>query len=689
MGKIKKWFRNSVDSLLLNNTFNGANSLKRVRQAYMKKASKHTFFPGNEIIGSRILLESQFIIDDDSFLKIIWDIIIMLATITITYLIPYSVSFYSDYSRDLWIIISITFFFDTVLTFNTSYFAHGVRVTDRKLIAINYLKSWFIIDLISSLPLEISFYDQLDYHTNSVFSAPQLSGSQHRYLLLLKLLRIFKYKQLVFKVQELYSMQFTYKITSFLSYFLAASLPLHFMACLFNILYSQSLLETYENYDKLIVDSWSRYLRFFLRAIQTMTSVGYGDFTVKTDTEKIMSMIMMAMTSGLLGYFVGSFQSEIEKSNQTSHYFQLMTRKTKLYCQRNSIPFKLKERIINYIRNLKQIYTENLIKEQDILCLLSSPMREEIFSYIRGHFLIRVDDFNYLSTTCLRSICYSLKLQMFGPGDLIIKQGELTNELYFLVAGNLEVFHSTTKTVFKFLSKSAYFGEISFFTNSPRSASVKSFNYSEVLIFRQNDFNSILQSLPADKEKIGTLKRNLSIYGLSVLKLRCYLCLKIGHVSINCNKYIICIKNLNPIPPGQKLQRIKPNYLRNSISPNTLSRYNFRSAKGVHTISSKLFNNNKFLTQSAERYSSWAIGMDRKTSQIMNLISINAEVECQSESDSQDQDQESDDDSFSSRENFMNFEMTRTKRFSAIFSDEILFACMDNGGDSLLRRSSR
>ncbi|OMJ73259.1 hypothetical protein SteCoe_28101 [Stentor coeruleus] len=685
MGKIKKWVRNSIDSFVLDSTFNGINSYKNARLAYKKKASKHTFFPGNEIFGSRISLENQYIIDDDLFFKIIWDIVIMLVTITITYLIPYSVSFYSDYSRDLWLIISIIFLFDTLLTFNTSYFAQGVRVTDRKLIALNYLKSWFIVDFFSSLPLELCFYGQFDYQANSLFSAPKLDKSNYRYLLLLKLLRIFKYKQLIFKVQELYSNQFTNKVTSVLSYFLAVSLPLHFMACLFNKLYCQSLLETFENYDKLIEDTWSRYLKFFLRAIQTMTSVGYGDFTVKTNTEKIMIMIMMAMTSGLLGYFVGSFQSEIEKSNQTSHYFQAMTRKTKLYCKRNSIPSELRERIVNYIRNLKQIYTENLIKEQDILNLLSSPMREEIFSYIRGHFLMRIDDFNYLSTTCLRSICYSLKLQMFGPNDLIVKQGELTNDLYFLVAGNLEVFHCTTKTVFKFLSKSAFFGEISFFTNSPRSASVKSYNYSEVLIFRQIDFNTILQSLPADKEKINTLKRNLSIYGLSVLKLRCYLCLKIGHVAINCNKYIIHIKNINPIPSGQNLKRMEPNFFRKNVAPNTLTRYNLRSAKGVHVISSKLFANNQFLTQSAERYSSWAIGMGKKTSHIMSLISINAEISCHSESESQ----ESEVDSYSSRENFLNFEMTRTKRFSAIFSGEQLFTSMENGEDSLKRPSSR
>ncbi|OMJ93410.1 hypothetical protein SteCoe_3655 [Stentor coeruleus] len=680
MSKSKRWIRNSVEKSIAACTIKAINSDKKNEEAYLKKKSKHTFFPGNEILGSRMLLKTKFIIDGDSYIKIFWDTAIMLLTIAITYLIPYSVSFYYDYPRKFWRFLSSAYLLDMALTFNTSYFNQGARITDRKHIAINYLKTWFFIDLISSFPFENYFYDQLNYNINSALLAPQTSRSQLRFLLLFKLGRLFKYRILVFNVRDLCSVPFINKLTSTLSYFLAASLSLHFMACLFNIVYCESLHETYENYDKLYISTYTRYIRFFLRSIETMTSVGYGEFTVKTNEEKILMMLVMSMTSGLLGYFVGGFQSEIEKSNHVTYYFRDILRKTKLYCHRNNISHGLKSRIMNYIRNLRQLYKDNLIKEQDILDILSSPMREEVFSYIRGHFLIRLEDFSYLSGTCLRAVCYHLRLQIFGPNDLIVKQGELTNDLYFVVGGIVEVFHHFSSTTFKHLNKFSHFGEISFFTSLPRTASVKSWNYSEVLYLRQHEFFQILDSMPRDKDRMITLKRNLQIYGIGVLKIRCYLCLAAGHVASNCTKYIISVKPSSINPSIQKYRNLNANYSRKIVVSNQFQRYNFHSVRGLETSPDAIFKSNKYLAKRAELYNSWMNGMDRKNSQLISLITVNEKEDPEEEEDKQSSSESSN----SSRENFIQFEFSRSERFSTLFSAESLSACLGSRRSSLL-----
>ncbi|OMJ68876.1 hypothetical protein SteCoe_33546 [Stentor coeruleus] len=681
MSNNKKWIRNSIEKSIVDITAKTTNFNKKIEDAYLKKKSKHTFFPGNEILGSRILLRNKFVIHGDSYIKVFWDSAIMLLTLAIAYLIPYSVSFYFDYPRNFWKFLSSAYLLDMALTFNTSYFYQGVRITDRKYIAINYFKTWFFIDVISSFPFENYFYDQLNYDINSALLIPKTSRSKLRYLLLFKLGRLFKYRILVFNVRDLCSVPFINKITSALSYFLAASLSLHFMACLLNIVYCESLNETYENYDKLYIGTWTRYIRFFLRSIETMTSVGYGEFTVKTNEEKILIMLVMGMTSGLLGYFVGGFQSEIEKSNQVTYYFRDILRKAKIYCHRNNISHGLKLRIMNYIRNLRQLYKDNLIKEQDILDILSGPMREEVFSYIRGHFLIKLEDFSYLSGTCIRVICYNLRFQIFGPNDLIIKQGELTNNLYFVVGGVVEVFHHFSSTTFKSLDKFSYFGEISFFTSLPRTASVKSYNYSEVLYLRQHDFFKIVDSMPRDKDKIITLRRNLQIYGVGVLKIRCYLCMEAGHVASNCTKYIISIKPSSINPSIQKFRKLKANYPRNIAVSNQLHRYNFHSIKGLETSPDAIFKSNKYLAKRAELYSSWMNGMDRKNSQIISLITVNEKGYHNEEEEDKQSSSES---SNSSRKNFINFEFSRSERFSSLFSAESLNACLGSRRSSLL-----
>jgi len=59
--------------------------------------------------------------------------------------------------------IDVVFFLDIVLNFHTTYVSPtGEVISDPKLIRLNYLKSWFIIDLLSCLPYDIfnAFQDQ-------------------------------------------------------------------------------------------------------------------------------------------------------------------------------------------------------------------------------------------------------------------------------------------------------------------------------------------------------------------------------------------------------------------------------------------------------------------------------------------------------------------------------------------------
>ena len=53
-------------------------------------------------------------------------------------------------------IVDVIFFIDIVLNFHTTYVGPGGEVvSDPAVIRVNYLKSWFIIDLLSCLPYDV------------------------------------------------------------------------------------------------------------------------------------------------------------------------------------------------------------------------------------------------------------------------------------------------------------------------------------------------------------------------------------------------------------------------------------------------------------------------------------------------------------------------------------------------------
>lgn len=89
----------------------------------------------------------------------LWDCFVGLLILYSVLIIPYRIGFQVDPTSGEFIFDSIVdclFFIDIIASFNTSYIdtATEITVTDRKLIAINYLKLWFWIDLFSTIPID-------------------------------------------------------------------------------------------------------------------------------------------------------------------------------------------------------------------------------------------------------------------------------------------------------------------------------------------------------------------------------------------------------------------------------------------------------------------------------------------------------------------------------------------------------
>ena len=93
--------------------------------------------------------------------KTIWDWIILHLTFYTAIMVPYNVAFKNKTSEDVSLlvvdsIVDVVFFIDIVLNFHTTFVGPGGEVvSDPKIIRTNYLKSWFIIDLLSCLPYDV------------------------------------------------------------------------------------------------------------------------------------------------------------------------------------------------------------------------------------------------------------------------------------------------------------------------------------------------------------------------------------------------------------------------------------------------------------------------------------------------------------------------------------------------------
>ena len=97
----------------------------------------------------------RFTVFHYSLFKTTWDWIILILTLYTAVVVPFVVSFrFSSHELVIFNLFVDSFFIaDVVLNFKTTYCGkEGETVLDSKLICMNYLKSWFVVDFVAALP---------------------------------------------------------------------------------------------------------------------------------------------------------------------------------------------------------------------------------------------------------------------------------------------------------------------------------------------------------------------------------------------------------------------------------------------------------------------------------------------------------------------------------------------------------
>ena len=596
------WSQRSLAQSIQSQTLFFSESSKIVRKELIIPEDKHTFFPGNEISRNRILNSSSYILRPDSSLKIIADFLMFIDTLFLAIIIPYSISYFYDIPKGFYYTSSLLYFFDMLLAFNTSYYNKGKLITNRKKIVRNYLKGWFYLDIISGIPSE--FFITFDYSYNM----PRTFYSSKDFLrlvLFLKLLKMVKINLFFSTLKELSTDSSFFAGIKVLIHIIFIIVPIHWVNCIFNVVYVYQVDTGYEYLMKIKYTNEDRYLIIFEKIMQTLTSVGYGDFLPLTPNEKLLSLILMVFTSGYFGFFIGEVEQIITNSIKVNIYFRrVKSRLMKLY-DKHKINKNLRSKINAYIRHLIDTYKNHSIQDENFIKILSIPLREQIFLCTKGYVLITVSFFKPLSRPCIRSIGYKMMLRVYGPSDIIFSEGETKPEMYFINSGVIQIFHLQSETTFIDLGKDSIFGELSFLLNQGRSASAQSANFSELLCLNRFDVDKVLSKMPKDNEKFLSILWNLKKYGISYLGMTCYLCGNSDHLARNCWNFIwkpnINKRNFSAIDKKVNVEYTPKLASRYTKHPNFVYEKHNATGKGMRV--DKLFKKNVYLARKADEYS--------------------------------------------------------------------------------------
>ncbi|XP_036405720.1 potassium voltage-gated channel subfamily H member 5-like isoform X2 [Megalops cyprinoides] len=439
--------------------------------------------------------------------KTTWDWVILILTFYTAIMVPYNVSFKSRQNNVAWLVldsvVDVIFLVDIVLNFHTTFVGPGGEViSDPKLIRMNYLKTWFVIDLLSCLPYDIiNAFENVDEGLSSLFSS-------------LKVVRLLRLGRVARKLDH----YLEYGAAVLVLLVCVFGLVAHWLACIWYSIGDYEVIDEATNTIK--TDSWlyqlatsigtpyrynasgsgqweggpskdTLYISSLYFTMTSLTTIGFGNIAPTTDGEKIFSVAMMMVGSLLYATIFGNVTTIFQQMYTNTNRYHEMLNNVRDFLKLYQVPKGLSERVMDYIVSTwamsKGIDTER------VLSYCPKDMRADICVHLNRQVFNEHPAFRLASDGCLRSLAVEFQTIHCAPGDLIFHAGESVDTLCFVVSGSLEVIQDDE--VIAILGKGDVFGDVFWkeTTLAHACANVRALTYCDLHTIRREALLKVLE----------------------------------------------------------------------------------------------------------------------------------------------------------------------------------------------------
>lgn len=380
-------------------------------------------------------------------LRMLWDVGVALLLVYIAIAAPYfhafepsetSICYGSLKTRTttkIDLFIDICFIVDILLNFVTTYAdKRGDEVTDPYRIGVNYLKTWFALDAISTIPLDcISSGMPVNLQPAKLLKLSKMTKA-FRFARLSKVVKLSHGSSLAESFDDFFiqsSVQFALKLFKI---FFSSAVICHWLACLMAISGS-GFLENYVE-DGKTADTWNPSRRYFASlywAVTTMTTVGFGDIVPNSDSERAATMLAMVLGGGFYGFVIAEMSSIVVTRDVKTRRFYEKLDTVGAWLEHHELPVPYRERVLRYLREFYRRRTA--LDEHAILDDLSPDLREELTQHLLPEAVVRNTLFESLPNGTLAHLTPIIFTTFKNTGDYVVRTGYPGEGMFVIASG--------------------------------------------------------------------------------------------------------------------------------------------------------------------------------------------------------------------------------------------------------------
>lgn len=362
------------------------------------------------------------------------------------------------------IFMDVLCWIDIVINFFNGFEVDGNKIIELRpwKIARRYLMSYFIIDVLSSIPkCTLVYLPRTRPKSRIIVGIVSI-------LCLLKFVRIVSVVKCIKRSAEYF--RFTSKSVLFLlSSTIVFLVIVHWLSCLqFAVpkMVRRSLASEVSQgswffdesdqtdiYDK---NTIAQYTHCFFKTTAYILGIRIDLYKMALPEEYILAIFTYFIGKIMLAYMWIVLAVAILNTRIMNVKFLEIMNQLEAYMQQKKFPLNLRDRVLQYFIYK---YRNNFLKEDLITSLLSENIRREVNLHVCKSLIRNVSLFCELTPMEISKIVDYLIPEIFLPNDFIIRAGCPGKVMYFLSSGTVAVYTRSGREICH-LQDGAYFGEI-------------------------------------------------------------------------------------------------------------------------------------------------------------------------------------------------------------------------------------
>ncbi|KAF3843067.1 hypothetical protein F7725_001916 [Dissostichus mawsoni] len=434
--------------------------------------------------------------------KAVWDWLILLLVIYTAILTPYSAAFLLNDQEEqkrrecgyscsplnvVDLMVDIMFIIDILINFRTTYVNINEEVvSDPAKIAIHYFKGWFLIDMVAAIPFDLLIFG---------------SGSDET----ARLLRLVRVARKLDRYSE-------YGAAVLMLLMCIFALIAHWLACIWYAIgnvekpYLEHKIGWLDNLGVSIGKRYNysdpnsgpsikdKYVTALYFTFSSLTSVGFGNVSPNTNSEKIFSICVMLIGSLMYASIFGNVSAIIQRLYSSTARYHAQMLRVREFIRFHQIPNPLRQRLEEYFQH-SWAYT-NGIDMNTVLKGFPECLQADICLHLNKNLLEECKAFQGASKGCLRALAMHFKTTHAPPGDTLVHCGDVLTSLYFMSRGSIEILKDDI--VVAILGKNDIFGEMIHVLAKPgkSNADVRALSYCDLSTIQREDLLEVIDMYP-------------------------------------------------------------------------------------------------------------------------------------------------------------------------------------------------